>query len=26
LMLDSLESFDPYDNIIEWAIEREKNE
>ena len=26
LMLDSLESFDPYDNIIEWAIERRKNE
>ena len=26
LMLDSLESFDPDDNIIEWAIERKKNE
>ena len=26
LMLNSLESFDPYDNIIEWAIERNKNE
>ena len=26
LMLDRLESFDPYENIIEWAIERGKNE
>lgn len=26
LMLDRLESFDPYGNIIEWAIERKKNE
>jgi glutamate formiminotransferase/formiminotetrahydrofolate cyclodeaminase len=26
LMLDRLESFDPYENIIEWAIERKKNE
>ena len=24
LMLDRLESFDPYENIIEWAIERGK--
>ena len=26
LRLDRLESFDPHENIIEWAIEREKNE
>ncbi len=26
LMLDRIESFDPYQNIIEWAIEREQNE
>ena len=26
LMLDRLESFNPYENIIEWAIERGKNE
>ena len=26
LMLDRLESFDPYGNIIKWAIERKKNE
>ena len=26
LMLERIESFDPYQNIIEWAIEREQNE